>query len=103
MNMYYGCGTCIASNKINYGNITLFRSKDKGTFTHKDLEILEVVNTHICQRVSQLYPSGINHKSLKKSLDYYQSKYNLTTKEYEIIRVMQTEIEINELTTHLYI
>ncbi len=43
MNMYYGCGTCIVSNKINYGNITLFRSKGKGTFTKKDLEILEVI------------------------------------------------------------
>ena len=103
MNVYYGCGLSAAANEVSYGELTLFRSKGKGDFTDRDLEILEILNRHLCQFFSGKYPGGISKSSFDKQMTDFQVKYNLTAKENEIIENIKRGVEIKELHKVLFV
>jgi len=103
MNVCYGCGLSVAANEVSYGELTLFRSKEKGDFTDRELEVLEIINRHLCQFFSRNYPGGLSKSSFDKQMTNFQIKYNLTAKENEIIEYIKQGIEIKELYKTLHV
>lgn len=101
MNCYYTAGASIMNKGTFFGSVTLFRQKSSGDFTEIELEILDVLNHHLSSKLYQNYPNGIKENRAKQN--DYQSKYNFTDREVEIIEQVLEGLNNQEVSQRLYI
>lgn len=100
---YYGAGINLACNNILYGNICLFKSKEHGDFTDRDIKFLEIINNHLSHRFNEIYPNGISYISFNHYIDELSLKYNLTHKEREILTLIGNGTLRHQLANTLFI
>ena len=58
--VYFGCGATLAEAGTPYGSITLFRSRDAGEFTSRELHLLLEAARHLAVRLHDLFPQGLD-------------------------------------------
>lgn len=101
--LFYCIGMTIAANSKPYGNVFLFRSKDEGDFTPKDIELLTVLNEHLCIRFERELPNGHSAKSISGASDPIASKYRLTQKESDVLACIAEGRQRSSIASHLFI
>ena len=100
--LYYGVGLSIADGENLFASIFLYRSKDEEDFSNQDLDILNIINHHLCQRFSNEFPHGLDElpDSNQQSLLYLKT---LTRRENEILAEIQTGTLRRDLSSKLFI
>jgi len=103
--LYHGVGIVINSEGISYGALFLYRPKTAEDFQDRELEILRVINSHLCLRVHALYPKGLEQIFLQ-SRDKGGAVFSatcLTRREQEIIDCIRNHVLRSELCDKLFI
>lgn len=103
MDVFYCGGTSIVEDKMLFGSVTLLKSKKSGDFSNRDLQILSILNDHLCRRFKQIYPNGISYKFANSAEDDIMSKYRLTQRECEILQLLNAGMHNNEISARLFI
>ncbi len=93
----------IAANDHLYGNIALYRSKEEGDFSDRDIAVMSTLNRHLCSRFKSQYPKGIYYDPSGAGTERIQSKYGLSKKEVDIVRLICQGVPRSELAEALYI
>lgn len=84
IDVFYTATACIAADDILYGTISLMRSKDHGDFSDEEVNVLDSVNQHLCNRFRLTYPNGVNRLMVDSSVDPIAAEFSLTPREWEI-------------------
>ncbi len=104
MGMYYSLFANCAAKDITYGVITLMRSQTVGDFGPKDRAILDMVNDHLSQRLSSLFPRGITRASFEpQDLEPLRLRYQLTEREAEIVGYLGQDMSRADIAATLVI
>lgn len=83
--IFYSAGITIASEHP-YGNIYFFRSKDEGDFSDDEMDVLQVLNEHLCIRFAREFPNGIPRYHFERPTNLPLAKrFNLTEREIIIL------------------
>lgn len=80
----HACGCNLVYNKLCIGGISFARTKDKEDFTDRDLFIIKQFQPHIITKL-------IQHIDLSQESDFKEkliAKYNITSREMEIINLI---------------
>lgn len=103
-NTYFGAGSTIISDGTLLGSVTLFRSASHDNFSERDLFILEILNSHLSNRLSQAYPQGIKNNIVQiQQSNNLKEKYGLTNRELEIIQLVSNGLSNQEISRALFI
>ena len=97
MGVHYGATINIARQGISHGNISIFRPKEDGDFTDRDLLILRTINTHLCICFYNLFPNGIQSVDFSSGKGALAAKYHLTDRESEIAELIVDGVGRKEL------
>lgn len=100
---YYGAMSIIAGNRFSYGNICLYRSKEEGNFSDRDIAILKTVNHHLCKRYGNLFPNGLRKNSFNENKDILKASFHLTDREMDIIHLIFDGVSRKKLSEQLFI
>ena len=103
INVYYGLLVNVAANDHLYANIVFYRSKEEGDFSDEDIEVVSILNRHLCACFGNKYPKGIYHNPNDNNTQEFQNKYGLSDKESQIIQLICSGTPRKELSGALYI
>lgn len=103
MDAYFTEGASIVNSGILFGSVTLFRPKCDGNFSEKDLLILNLLNTHLSNRLIQVYPNGVEKKYLSGKKHDIIEKYNFTEREKEVTKLVLKGLTNIEISNALFI
>ncbi|MBE5991686.1 MAG: helix-turn-helix transcriptional regulator [Paenibacillaceae bacterium] len=103
INAYYGAVSNIVADNYSYGNICLYRSKEEGNFSDREMAILKTINHHLCLRFKDIFPKGIQRSSFDQSKSLYKSTYHLTDREFEIVQLICDGVTRKDLAERLFI
>lgn len=103
--LYHGAGMVIWCKGISYGSIFLYRPKDAEDFSGQELEVLRVINRHLCLRAHALYPNGLGQMFVQQGAGdgAVLSVTCLTKREREIIDCIRNHVLRSELCDKLFI
>lgn len=83
--LFYSAGITIASEQP-YGNIYFFRSKEEGDFLDDEMDVLRILNEHLCIRFAREFPNGIPRYQFERPTNLPLAKrFNLTEREVVIL------------------
>ncbi len=102
MGIEYGLISAIASRGKCQAAIFLYRDIKQLDFSKKEVEILAVINGHLCNRISQ----EMNTKMVylpEGNLKEFAKKYGLTSKEFELLSLVAMGSKRSDLAEKLYI
>ena len=102
-NIFYSLGMTIAANSCPYGNIYLFRSKEEGDFTDGEVEILRIINEHLCIRYAVARPQGLSDYVVSNTSTLLAKKHQLTERESAIIACIGTGCLRKDLPSTLFV
>ena len=95
----FGCGILLIKNEKIYGIVNLFRSERLGDFTDKEIYILDILKLHLSNIIEKLYSNSKKiSTSCKISNDFFE-EYCLSSREKEIIELINfgySNMEISE-------
>lgn len=97
MGVHFAAGINIAGNGRSFANVCLYRSREDGDFSERDLLILRTVNTHLCICYRNLYPNGLDSANFTSDSDAFAKRYLLTRREAEIIKLIEQGIGRREI------
>lgn len=103
MDTYFTGGASIVNKGILFGSVTLFRPKCGGDFSKRDLLILNLLNTHLSNRLIQVYPSGVEKKQIADEKHGVVEKYNFTEREKEVVKLVLQGLTNMEISNTLFI
>jgi DNA-binding CsgD family transcriptional regulator len=103
LGIFYEGGCNIVYNGIVYGSVTLMRGKETGDFSDHELEISDILSRHLCKRFFKDYPNGIREKKYLLSDEAVISRYFLTDRECEILRLLQAGLSNRQISEKLFI
>lgn len=83
--IYYGVGVLVANKGIQYGALFVYRSKEEQDFSDKEMEILRVLNHHLCLRFGNLFPEGLCNIYIESCVSEITKIHCLTKREMEIV------------------
>lgn len=95
----YGAGILLMRNEKLIGIINLFRNKELGDFTEKDIYILGVLRKHLANITYDLLNDSIGVKNQESKLEGLYDDYNLSDREKEVTRLIKqgkTNIDISD-------
>ena len=103
--LYHSVGMVIWCEGIYYGAIFLYRPKDAEDFSIQELEVLRVINRHLCLRAHALYPDGLGQVFMQQGgpAGAVLSVTCLTKREREIIDCIRNHVLRSELCDKLFI
>ena len=99
----YGCGIMIIRNGRITGIFNLFRNKKSGDFNEKELYILNILKNHLenmIYNVTQLSRANI---AVGKNIDKFAVKFNLTSREAEVLNFINKGFSNQEIADELVI
>lgn len=99
----YGCGILIIKNNRILGIFNLFRGEKLGDFTDKDVAILNVIKKHIENMVSRSVQHERRQSAVDRCFADVVSKYQLTGREEEILRLLSNGLSNSEICERLVI
>ncbi|MCG8485112.1 MAG: helix-turn-helix transcriptional regulator [Clostridia bacterium] len=103
-NSYFAGGTTIVQDGHLLGTVTVFRSEEHKNLSEKDLFILNILNSHLSNRLFQVFPQGIKNSIVKtKESDDPIEEYHLTNREWEIIELVMDGFSNQEISDILFI
>jgi len=88
--VYYGCGATLAEGGVPYGSVTLFREREAGEFTSRELHLLLEIAIHLAVRLHDLFPRGID-PSMERERDPMArlvATHDVNPREEEVLRLM---------------
>lgn len=85
----YGAGILLMKHKKLIGIVNLFRNKELGDFTDKDIYILGVLRKHLANITYNLLNEGTNVKNQKNNIEELYNAYNLSDREIEVINFIK--------------
>jgi DNA-binding CsgD family transcriptional regulator len=97
--LIYSCGCNIVFEGINLGALNLYRTSEKKDFDERDIYILEQLQPHLINKLSQSKET-VYEEDIRKRLI---TKYNLTDREMEIIDLVYTGLRNDDIGEKLYI
>ncbi len=103
LGVYYSLFASCFADGIKYGEVAFMRSHESGDFTDEEVFVLSLVNDHLSQRFSQLYPTGIERASFNSNLSSFQVRYRLTKRELEIVNYLKQGMERQSIASRLCI
>lgn len=103
LGIFYEGGCNIVYNGIVYGSVTLMRDKSSGDFQDRELEISNILSQHLCNRFFTDYPNGIREKSCFSPDAAILSRFLLTAREYEVLKLLQMGLTNQQISEKLYI
>lgn len=102
--MFYSAGITIAHDDCPYGNIYLFRSREEGDFSEAELEVLSILNEHLCIRYERELPGGMRERSRCSSkCSELIAHAGLTEREAEIVTLIESGVLRRDLPVRLCI
>lgn len=84
----FGSGILLIKNERILGIINLFRSEDLGDFTDKDMYILDILKLHLTNIIQVLNSKNEGGLNSDVRLEDFALKYDLSTREEEIVKLM---------------
>ena len=103
LGIYFEGGCNIVHNEIIYGSVTLMRNQETGDFKDRELEILNILNQHLCKRFFADYPNGIREKYFFLPGATILSKFSLTEREYEVLQLIRKGFSNQQISEKLFI
>ena len=88
--IYFGCGATLAEQGTPYGSVTLFRGRDAGEFTSRELHLLLEMARHLAVRLHDLFPQGIEPSMQvdKDPVERLAAERGVNPRELEVLRLM---------------
>lgn len=102
-NIIYGCGIMIVHNDKITAFFDLFRDSKSGDFNDKDLYILNVLKKHLENMVYNISILRRTETLSEKKLDKLAEKYYLTSRECEILSLVNQGKSNHEISEELVI
>ena len=101
-NLPYGGGMIIADNKKLLAEISLYRTKELGDFTDKEIYILDILKSHIQIKLRH-EDYFINKKEQIEDKTTKLIELGLTNREIEVIKLVVDNLSTEEITSKLNI
>lgn len=101
--LFYSIGMTIAASGCPYANIFLFRSQEEEDFSDVDVEMLSVLNEHLCIRYRRELPHGHADKVVSSSANPLAQRYHLTPKESDVLACIADGRTRASIPAHLFI
>lgn len=98
----YPASLCIAQNGVCYGAVTLFRSKNSGDFSDRDIFILNQLQNHLSTRLISEFERTSNYNSTAKLYELAYS-WHLTAREMDVIKFVLAGLNNEEISNELFI
>jgi len=106
-NLYYSCGIDIHFGKKLLGTISLFREEKEPDFKLNDLIYLELIRKHSANQLSKLIEikklKNIKFLDQNKMIIKCSNKYELTSREQEVLELIVSGKSNNEIAEELFI
>lgn len=97
--LIYSCGCNIVYEGINLGAVNLYRTNEKKDFDERDIYILEQLQPHLINKMSQS-KEIIYEKDIRTRL---KTQYHLTDREMKIIDLVYSGLSNQEISDKLFI
>ena len=99
----FGCGIMIVRNNRITGIFNLFRNKTSGDFSDKDIYILNVLKKHIENMIHNVTQLSRANATVNKNLEKFSEKYNLTSRECDVLNLINKGYANQEIADELVI
>ena len=99
-NIPFGGGIILMKQQKMLGIINLFRSKELGDFTDKDIYILEALKLHLANILYDIISNKNNKSEVNKAVQTMVVNYDLSEREVEVIKLInegKSNAEISEI------
>lgn len=96
MGVYYALRTYLVHKRKLVGNIELFRSKEEGDFSDRDLQVFETFAPHIALALGRLREQAQNASPARSRQEEIMESCNLTPREREVVHLVAEGIEDSE-------
>lgn len=100
---HFGAGLNIAQDGVAYGNVVIYRSLEEGDFSDLDMQVLGVINEHLCARFASLYPLGLMSGSYPAKDSELAARFHLTPREEELVARVGLGVARRDLADELFI
>ncbi len=102
-NIFYGCGIIIVKNSRIVGLLSLFKNEKSKDFTDKELYILNILKKHMENMIYNVTQLSRGNAYMKKTLKSFAKKYNLTSREKEVLGLINKGCSNQEIADGLVI
>ncbi|MBQ8305016.1 MAG: response regulator transcription factor [Blautia sp.] len=106
--IYYGLHALLVHNDQKLALVGLFRSRDEGDFTDKEVFILDGISIHLEWKLYQLYlaSQSSSRRKLDSAMDYRMmitQQKGLTKREADVVYLIHTGKNNQEIASELFI
>ncbi len=99
----YGCGIMITRNSRITGIFNLFRNEKSGDFNEKELYILNILKNHLENMIYNVTQISRANISVSKNIDKFAQEFNLTSREAQILNLINKGCSNQEIADKLVI
>ena len=99
-NLYYGLYTTLVFNDNALGALVLWRSKEEGDYSQRDLYIMDSLKNHLALKMASLTSDPIycaDYKECQNQLTAFSNRFHLTKRETEILHYIVTGKDNEEI------
>lgn len=100
---FYGAGLLLIRNNRISGILELFRGSDIADFNEKDVYVLNVLKAHIENIIFNVVQMSRKQAMTEKSMKSMKERYDLTDREYEILKLLNNGCSNKEICDKLVI
>jgi len=93
----YGCGIIVRHKGRVFAVFNLFRNKELGDFTDKDIEILNILKNHVENMLVALTSLDQRQQFVEQCCDEARECYGLTERESEVLRLLTEGLSNSEI------
>ncbi len=88
--VYFGCGAILVEQSTPYGSVTLFRDRETGEFTSRELHLLLELSRHLAVRLYDLFPQGITPtmQAEQDPVARLVREHGINPREEEVLRLL---------------
>ena len=99
----FGCGIILIKNSRIIGMFNLFRNEKSGDFNEKELYVLNLLKNHIANMLHNVMRLDRASITVNKSLNNFAKTYGLTSRESEILSLINKGLSNQEISDKVVI
>lgn len=99
----YGCGIVVMHSGEVCAVFNLFRNKELGDFTDRELEILNIFKKHVETMISRLVCTNQREQLIARCYDEVRGRYGLTERETEVLRLITEGLSNGDICEQLFV